>query len=80
MIIMGLVGILVMVAFILLLGYIGGIIAIYAANRQQQKEIEEQVKKVTGVSISASKITLEKDKTETGKITVDVIYNGWRTR
>ena len=39
MIIMGLVGILVMVEFILLLGYIGGIIAIYAANRQQ-KEIE----------------------------------------
>ncbi len=34
MIIMGLVGILVMVAFILLLGYIGGIIAIFAANRQ----------------------------------------------
>lgn len=40
MIIMGLVGVLVMVAFILLLGYIGGIIAVFAANRQQQKEIE----------------------------------------
>lgn len=40
MIIMGLVGVLVMVAFILLLGYIGGIIATYAAKRQQQKEIE----------------------------------------
>lgn len=39
MIIMGSVGVLVMVAFILLLGYIGGIIAVYAANRQQ-KEIE----------------------------------------
>ena len=40
MIIMGLVGILVMVAFILLLAYIGGIIAVHEANRQQQKEIE----------------------------------------
>lgn len=40
MIIMGLVGVLVMVAFILLLAYIGGIIAVYAAKRRQQREIE----------------------------------------
>ena len=40
MIIMGLVGVLVMVAFILLLAYIGGIIAVHAAKRQQQREIE----------------------------------------
>lgn len=40
MIIMGLVGVLVMVAFILLLAYIGGIIAVYEAKRQQEKEIE----------------------------------------
>lgn len=40
MVIMGLVGVLAMVAFILLLAYIGGIIAVYAAKRQQQKEIE----------------------------------------
>lgn len=35
-----LVGIVVMTLIILALNYIGAIIAVYAANRQQQKEIE----------------------------------------